>query len=303
MDFSQRKAVRKTIYAFLMFLAIRLVEELLIVARFHLNTKGLISCVAGIVILLVYIRFDNKALDEIGLLFSMKKIGKGFLFAFLLNAVAAAVTFAFAYWKASQSGYARITFFYDDVANAYSAGLRTFLFWAGFALVVALFHAVFYELSFRGLFITIGSRTLTFGTVNALQSALYAVWFAIPILRILIYQTSSMNADGYLKLTAFMIAYEFITAAKLGLLRRTTGSLWVCIFDHVAFSFLLDMVHVQLTTSAPTVRVLNDPNYYAQMLLYQVLSLVICFVWSIPRSKKMKEQLRETAIKTSGKDA
>ena len=143
MEAVQRKAVRKTIYAFLMFLVIRLLEELLVIPHFHLNTKGLISCVAGIVILLVYIRFDNKALDEIGLLFSIRKVGIGLLFALALNIVSAAVSFGWAYLTAASSGFARLTVYYDDVTHAFSAGLRTFLLWALFALVVALFHAVF----------------------------------------------------------------------------------------------------------------------------------------------------------------
>ena len=296
MEAVQRKVVRKTIYAFLMFLVIRLLEELLIIPHFNLNTKGLISCVAGIVILLVYIRFDNKALDEIGLLFSARKVGKGLLFAFVLNIVAAAVTFGWAYLTAKSSGFARLTFYYDEVTHAYSAGFRTFLYWALFALVVALFHAIFYELSFRGLLLTIGSKTLPFGTVNALQAALYAVWFFIPILRVVVYQPAALDVKGFIKLAVFMIVYEFITAAKLGLMRKATGSLWVCIFDHIAFSFLLDMVHIQLTTKS--MDVINDPNYYTQMLLYQGVSFCICYIYYIVKNKKTQERLQNASINT-----
>ena len=296
MENIQRKAVRKTIYAFLMFLVLRLLEELVIIPHLRISTKGLVSCVAGIVILLVYIRFDNKALDEIGLLFSARKVGKGLLFAFCLNLFVGAVVFALAYLHLHLSdGTARLNLYYEKPAYSYSSGLRTFLLWMLFALVVAVFHAIFYELSFRGLLLSIGSRSLTFGTVNALQSALYAVWFFIPILRVLIYQTSAMDVKSYLKLAAFTIVYEFITAARLGLLRKATGSLWVCIFDHIAFSFILDTVHLQYTSL--TMQVNDDPDYYVMLLGYQVLSLVICYIYSVQKGKAVRQKMQDAALK------
>ena len=295
MEVAQQKVVRKTIYAFLMFLVVRLIEELLIVPHFHLNTKGLLSCVIGIVILLVYIRFDNKALDEIGLIFSAKKIGNGLLFAFALNVVVCAGTYALLYLRlAQQEGSARITFYYDEVERSVSSGMRTFLLWALFALAVALFHAVFYELSFRGLLLTIGMRKLSFSVINALQAALYAVWFLIPILRVLVYQTSALDARGYLKLVAFALVYEFMTALRLGFMRKATGSLWICIFDHIAFTFLLDMIHLQLTSSS--MQVSNDMFYYSRMIVYQAISLLICYVYYIQKEKKARQKLQEAVL-------
>ena len=300
MENVQRKAVHKTVYAFLMFLVIRLLEELVVIPHFHLDTKGLVSCILGIVILLVYIRFDNKALDEIGLLFSAKKVGKGIGIALLLNLVAGAIIFGVQYLHMSrQDGSARLTLYYDGTDHAFSAGLNTFLFWAGFGLIVAVFHAVFYELSFRGLLLTIGMRSLSFSVVNALQACLYAVWYLIPILRVLVYSPGARGWQWYVQLTLFMLAYEFITAFRLGLLRRASGSLWVCIFDHIGFAFILDFVHMQYT--APDMSVANDPNLYVQLIAYQLVSLLICFVYYQKKNTKARAKLQEIKLEESAR--
>ena len=300
MEAVQQKTVRKTIYAFLMFMVARLFEELIVIPHFGLDTKGLVSCVLGIVILLVYIRFDNKALDEIGLLFSARKVGKGIGFALLLNAAITVVVFGVQYlYMLKKDGYTVLTLYYDDTEHAYSGGLKAFLFWALFGLVVAIFHAVFYELSFRGLFLTIGQRSLSFSVVNALQAGLYAVWYLIPILRVLINSPGAREWKWYVNIFLFMLIYEFITAFRLGMLRKASGSLWVCIFDHIGFAFILDFVHVQFTGA--DAKAVNDPNQYVQLIAYQLLSLAVCFVYYLVRNKKAHARIQEIRMEESSR--
>ena len=68
-----RKSLSRIIRCFLLFLALRLVEELLIIPRYA-DSKGLIACVGGLFILLFYIRFINKPLKKIGMVFSRHKV-------------------------------------------------------------------------------------------------------------------------------------------------------------------------------------------------------------------------------------
>lgn len=58
------KALSHISQCFFFFLILHLAEELLIIPKLY-NTKGIISCVGGFVILLFYIRFINKPLEQI----------------------------------------------------------------------------------------------------------------------------------------------------------------------------------------------------------------------------------------------
>ena len=245
MDAHQSKAVSRIIQCFSLFLVVRLLEELLIIPR-YVNTKGVVACVGGFAILLFYIRFINKPLEEIGMFFSGHKVRKGIVIAAIFNLVPAAIVYAVEYFSQSNKpGYATLSVFYDKVEHSYSAvGLGGFVLWAAIGLAIALIHAFFYEMTFRGLLITLGSRSLHFWPINMIQAGLYTFWYLIPVLRVLLYNSGVYSARRIFILFLVTVAYEMITALKLGLLRASTGSVWVCIFDHIAFAYILDIFHV-----------------------------------------------------------
>ena len=83
MDVHTRKAMTHITQCFLLFLILRLVEELLIVPRF--NSQGLIACVGGFVILLIYIRFINKPMEAIGVIVDEHKARKGIILAAIFD--------------------------------------------------------------------------------------------------------------------------------------------------------------------------------------------------------------------------
>ena len=286
MDANKNKTLRRMIQCFSLFLALRVIEELLIIPRF--NTMGLISCLGGLIVLLIYVRFINKPLDEIGMLFSGHKIGKGVLIAFLLNLIpAAAVYFAEYRILLARGGYPRITIFYEEASRSYSAaGMRAFLLWTFAGLMIGIVNALFYEISFRGLLITLGSRSLHFGTINWIQAGLYTIWYLIPVLRIAIYNLgTAVTVQRLLILLGVTLCYELLTGLKLGLLRFSTGAVWVCIFDHILFAFILDMVHMQYTSTSGSV--LLDSRYYFRILAYQAIAFVITAVYYAYKKKKI----------------
>ena len=276
------KAIRKTVYCFLMFFALRLVEELLIGPKFNINPKGVIACLGGLVILMIFIRLDNKPLDGIGVLFSRHKFKKGFLIAL------AVFSAEFMQFNSFESGTPRLTLYYDTVDHAYSAGLRSFILWSGVCVLISVMHALFYETAFRGLLYTLASRGLPFRYVNLLQAALYTVWYLVPILRIVLFSMSQYTVRRVVISLLFALTYEMITGLKLGLLRRSTGAVWICFFDHVMFSFILDMVHLQYTSASMSVS--TDSNYYLRFLAFQGFSLLISIIYYQRKSKKIQQQ-------------
>lgn len=294
MDVQKNKALSRIIQCFFFFLVLRVLEELIIIPR--ANTLGLISTVGGLIVLLIYIRFINKPLDEIGMIFSGHKVRKGIVLALLLNIIPAGIVYWTEYHRYSQlNGFTRITAFYQNTSHAYSvAGLRNFIFWIAAGLLVGIVTAFFYELSFRGLLITLGSRSLKFWAINLIQAALYTVWYLLPVLRVVIYNFETYGKKRILMLLFVTLAYEMITAIKLGLLRYSTGSVWVCIFDHFAFGVILDMIHVQYTTV--DMQVLTDNSYYTRILAYQGIALLFTIVYTYFKSKKIHEMQRDMQL-------
>ena len=284
MNAHTRKSLTRITQCFFLFLVLRLAEELLIVPRF--NSRGLIACLGGFVVLLVYIRFINKPLENIGMIFSEHKIRKAIILAALINLVPAVIVYALEYFRVSAApGHTVITAFYDSVQYAYSsAGLPEYVMWLAFGMLVNVIHAFFYEIAFRGLLITLGSRSMHFWKINLIQSGLYTFWFLIPVVRLLMYYSSEDLSIHILTLFIVMLVYQMLTAVRLGLLRLSTGSVWACIFDHFACACILDMIHVQYTASDMTVQL--DQNYYLRVVGYQAVSLLMVFIYYMKKKHK-----------------
>ena len=292
MNANDRKTLSRITRCFLLFLILRLVEELLIIPR-YVNSWGLIACVGGLVILLIYIRFINKPLEEIGIQFSEHKMRKALAIAVILNVVPAVIVYAVDYLRtAAKPGQTAFSFFYHSSEYAYAnAGLRIFLMWLAIGVAISVIYAFFYEMTFRGLLITLGLRSLHFWQANLIQSCLYTIWFLIPVVRVIAYDSDKYSTKQILALFAVMLVYEMICAFKLGLLRYSTGSIWACIFDHFLFACILEMLHVQHTSADMTVQL--DQNYYLRMLCYQAISLLIVLGYYLYKKPKIREQLKE----------
>ncbi len=288
MEAKKVKALSRISQCFFFFLILHLAEELLIIPKLY-NTKGIISCVGGFVILLFYIRFINKPLEQIGMIFSAHKIRKGILLAALFNLVPAVIVYVWEFYKHSSNGeHTVIRVFYESTDNAYSvAGTSGFIRGALIGLVIAVVHAFFYEMTFRGLLITLGSRSMHFASINTIQTALYTFWFLIPVLRLILFYSDTVTWREMLSVFIALLIYESLAAVKLGLLRLATGSVWACIFDHIAFAYILDMVHVQTTDA--NMKVQTDGSYYVYIIAYQVIALLMVYIYYVIKKKKIKE--------------
>ena len=288
MEAKKVKALSRISQCFFFFLILHLAEELLIIPKLY-NTKGIISCVGGFVILLFYIRFINKPLEQIGMIVSAHKIRKGILLAALFNLVPAVIVYVWEFYKHSSNGeHTVIRVFYESTDNAYSvAGSSGFIRGALIGLVIAVVQAFFYEMTFRGLLITLGSRSMYFAAINTIQTALYTFWFLIPVLRLILFHSDRVTWREILSVFIALLIYESLAAVKLGLLRSATGSVWACIFDHIAFAYILDMVHVQTTDANMKVQI--DGSYYVYIIAYQVIALLMVYIYYIIKKKKIKE--------------
>ena len=288
MDARARKSLTRIAQCFFLLLVLHIVEELVIIPRV-VNTWGLIACVGGFVFLLIYIRFINKPLEKIGVVFSEHKVRKGIIIAAILNIVSAGIVFAIEYLRISaQPGHTGVRVFYHSAQYAYSvAGFRIFATWLVLGLLIDVIHAIFYEMTFRGLLITLGSRSMHFWTINLIQAGLYTIWFLIPVLRVILYHSTANSAIRIPILFLVMLVYEMLTAVKLGLLRFSTGSVWACFFDHFAFAYILDMIHVQHTTAGRPVQM--DGSYYLRIICYQAISLLMVFIYYMYKKPKIQK--------------
>lgn len=300
MDLEKRKTMQKTVGAFLLFLVLKIVEELVVIPKYGIDSMGLISCLGGLLILFIYIRMDNKPLEVIGMLFSTHKFGKGLGLAFVLNLVPMGLVYGLEYSRYSaMEGATSFGLFYKNVGHSLvQTEMKMFLFWCAFGLFISLLHAVFYEMSFRGLLLTLAARSFPFGAVNAIQAVLYTFWYMFPVFRILLFDLNKYSKERIIILAVVMITYQMVTAVKLGLLRRATGSIWVCIFDHLMFAYIMDMIHIQYTTSTGT---FTDGSQYVRMIGYQVISLVMALIYYRRKMKKVNAEVQNKTMEEMSK--
>ena len=302
MNAKKAKTVRKLTASFFLFLILRVVEELYIIPRLY-NTMGLVSCIGGLFILLLYIRLDNKPLETIGMLFSKHKFGKGLGIAAVLNAVPTLIVYPLAYLYFNDR-HPNLAIYYDQTENAYSlAGTKTFLFWVLFGLFISLVHALFYEMAFRGLLLTLAARSFPFAAVNFMQAGLYTFWYLIPVLRIVLYAGGSYARKQLVALVLFLLVYEMLTALKEGRESENNcaynypsvamGSIWVCIFDHVAFTYIFDMLHIQHDGNALSA----DYTGYVVMLAYQAIAMLLTAVYYKKKIEKIQDQQRSSYLR------
>ena len=286
MDSVKKKYSRRAFQLFFLLFILRLVEEFAIANA--VDTMGLLTCAGGFFLLLVYLRFINKALDEVGLLFMPRKVTKGFLMAIVLNAIPMVLVYSAEYLllrNGSES--TNFTVYYDNVSRAYSeVGLSAYIGWMAAGVFVSVIHAVFYEMSFRGVILSLTAKIYKFSTANFFQAILYTVWFMVPVARVALFNYSVYGLERIIRLAVFMLIYEMIVALKLGLIRNSSGSVWMCIFDHAAFSLITDSLHIQQSVGLST---FTDINIYQRLIAYQAISLVIAIIYSAVKRKKIKE--------------
>lgn len=285
---NEQKNIIRVVNCFAIFFIIRILEEYLVAPKFG-RTFSLMSCVLGIIVLLIYLRMDNKPLEKIGLIHSNHKIKKGFLIAVLLNAVPLITVYplAFLYFK-SIDRYSVITAYFGSADNCYSNGVKTFALWICFGFAVSLIRAAFYELTFRGLLMKLCSKTFSFGVTNLIQSALYVLWFVIAVAPDL-----DIKSVSSVVIVVLLILYSFMSAIKLGLCKYASGAVWLCFFDHLAFGFITDVLHLQITGSG----LIQYYQSYLVLVAYQFVSLIIAFVYYLIKKKKIERAMIESKVR------
>lgn len=286
----------RVINCFTFFFIVRFIEEFIIVPKSPFSTHSMVACIAGIAVLMIYLKMENKPFEKIGLIFSRHKIKKGFLTAVLLNIVPFAVVYPLTYLYLKNSyAYVRPTLYFDSAKYCYSNGAKAFVLLLLAGLVVSVFHAVFYELTFRGLLMQLCSKTFSFAKTNLIQAALYTFWFLISAARVAALSNGAYTSKDIVVLIGFFIVYEFMIAVKLGLCRHGSGALWVCLFDHMAFSFIGDVVHFQISTAAG--QLVSGYSSYGLLIAYQAISFLIALIYYIKKMKTVKNTRREAAVR------
>lgn len=292
MTITEKKNMARVINCFAIFFVLRFVEEFFILPKLSFNTHSMFACTVGIVVLFIYLWSENKSFEGIGLIFSRRKIKKGFLNAVLLNIIPLVTVYPLAYLLLkSKYAYVRATLYFDSPRHSFSGGLKPFLLLIAAALVVAVVHAIFYELTFRGLLMRLCSKTFDFAKTNIIQASLYTLWFIISAVRVAVFSENSLKSIA--ALFGFFLVYEFMVAIKLGLCKYASGALWICLFDHMAFCFIGDVLHFQ--ASALNGRIAGGGHEYLVLVAYQAVSLLIAFIYFSKRKKKIKKSRQEAA--------
>lgn len=292
----ERKNIIRVVNCFAFFFVLRFIEEFLILPNASVNTHSMLACVFGIIVLLFYLRSENKSVEKIGLIFSRNKIKKGFFNAVLLNAIPLVTVYPLMYYYLkSNYSYVRVTLYYDSAQNCYSNGVKVFLLYMFIGLIVSVVHSIFYELTFRGLLMHLSSKTFSFTVSNIIQASLYTFWFLISAVRVAVTSGEDYAPKSILVLIGFFVIYEFLVGIKLGLCKYASGALWVCLFDHLAFGFICDVLHFQASTTDG--QLVTGYYNYVILICYQVISFIIACIYFTKKKRQIREARQEATAR------
>ena len=107
--------------------------------------------------------------------------------------------------------------------------------WTLIGALVCLFRAMFLEVFFRGLSFGVLRKKVNFYACNAIQSAMYVVWFLVLPLRAMIFNLE--KGRSLLMILIFSLA-QFLFAYMMGYIRLVCGTLWPGLIINFVYNFM-----------------------------------------------------------------
>lgn len=286
---TKRQSIIRAGNVFCIFFCIVLLEELFVGTS---TTYSMVSCLVGLAGILVYLRMSNKSLEGIGYVFFPQKIIKGLIIA-VVSAIASIGIVILAeeiffrllgyngwFFKITQ------TIFFNSYENSvvYN-GIKNFLVWSFIGVFVSFVRAAFFESFYRGLMMRLLANAFTFKQANLIQTAFFVIWFSVVPLKNFIGKTDTQSLITAGIVLLLYIVYEFIVAFRLGLLRRATGSIWVCLFSYWLFDIFNNFFYSYQYFPEELA------SYYRIMraVIVQLVALGLTFIYYKVKMKKVEE--------------
>ncbi len=225
--------------------AIRMVELMLLRTDQSFWGEAFIQKLAGVVILVLAMRYVGFGWADIGL--SRRGSLRGTLIGLALGLSVFALAYVTECIAISATGELPSLSFYVS-AYALDGSIRgeTTFFTVMLCVVFNILNVVMEEGIFRGLFTKLAEKRFPFLAANAIASLLFGLWhIALPIRS---YADGAMSAGGAFASGAVYVVTSFLMGFQLGLLAKMTGGLWTPMAVHFVNNCIVNLLH----TSAPS---------------------------------------------------
>lgn len=233
--------VKSILGIYLLCFLFRAVEYMFIRTDQSIFAEAFLHKLAGILVLALAVRYFSFTWPQIG--FSGRAAWEKALYGLLLGAGIFALAYGAEYAIQAGAGKApSLQVYVTSYAVTGNQGRETGLLFFAFCIVGNIINVVMEEGVFRGLFIRLLEARYSFVKAVAFSSLLFGLWhIAAPVRSLL---DGEISIHGAVMSALMLVIAAGLTGAKVCLLTRITGSLWMPMADHFINNTIVNILHV-----------------------------------------------------------
>ncbi len=286
------KTLSKMINIFLFCLIANIVEYFVLINYMGIPTKGIVSKILGILILLGYMYTARLKPKNIGFSSNPKSVLSAIKNAAIFNlAIIPAYIIEYIYILLSKGKPIIRVFAYD--ASYSDVGPVYFIANILLLIIINCVSIVMLEVLFRGILLKMGKGKFGFWQTAVILSAFYSIWYLIiPLSKL----TAGFKPMQLVSLCIFYLIFEFAISIKWCMCVRATGSIWLSLFDHLFFNILVGLIHILDNT--PNIGNYLDVYRNYRLIIIQLVSFLLCFSYYKMKMHRKEQLLQAVGIRS-----
>ena len=246
--------------------------------------EAFIHKLAGIVILVIAVKYYNFKFVEIGFAQNniLRRLLEGLAFGFFVFVPAYLVEVMIAIM---QGEFENLELYVSAYSVNGTIGNQTgFLFFV-ICIVGNIINVIMEEGIFRGLFPQILEKKYTFAVASIITSCLFGLWHIMAPVRS--YYDGVMSWKGFAANAVLLIVTSGLVGFKFALMTKLTCSLYMAMGHHFANNVIVNIFHVVSGTG-------TDKFMVVRISIAQTVSFVIILIWYIREKQKGGFQKADT---------